>query len=241
MAERSKGSWGTDEYLGKNEAAKLLEVPPTTLMELVRQGIVVPEYDEDGGLLFSKRDILLTRESHLGARDMPVWEIASIAQQALATARVSQQRLCDLQDLLGLNHVALDRGEETLYALWEGAMRPLHPKRLASPQWVRYWAGVFFAFDEVYLRLIGKYTASKEPWKHFYDFSSRVLHAKPLEEVEVSPALRHAYLYFEGARKHLLMVSYYYCRNKHGKRVAEKVFPKETRTGLDQVMDCLLG
>lgn len=237
MRKTDKGRTDPEELLGRKETAALLGVCLSTLDKLVVRGVLTPRTVAGRTLRFPRAEIEQARAILEGKVD--VGRVWAVATQALTAARIAEQRLEALQDLLGLNVIPLGRTEEALHETYEASLQEPSPRDLLDTRWVRYWGGVLYGIDESYFELLADYLGSDEPWRTFYDFSSRVMRARPLDEIAYSSGFRAAYVYFEAARMHLLHVSYFYCRLRLGLRAANGVFPGPNRGGLDRVMECL--
>lgn len=216
-----------DGWTGRTEAARLLGVTVRTLALWTRQGLLTPRFIGDKREMhYALSDLQMLRLAR-SDKNTDVWHVKALALQALSTAKSTELRLLEVFDHLGLNGVALDRGEEGIRAICNELTNGWTIAQLLDPSWVRYWGGVFFATDEVYFALVHSALGDDEPWKRFMDFANDVTRGALVEVEEstrASDELRVAYKYFQAGARHLWYVGYMHCRRRHGRRVADVVF-----------------
>jgi hypothetical protein len=165
-----------------------------------------------------------------------------LSLQALSAARRAEERVTSLMTNLGMNAPVLQRDNLSVILLLEELIHPIARAQLTSPNYLRYWGGVFFGMDETYLEAVGILLQADEPWKLFVDFANRLtrsLHKEGAEALRRSQELQVAYRYYASARTHLLHVSYLLCRRRHGRRTADEVFGDKP-TAVDEIHALLL-
>lgn len=161
-----------------------------------------------------------------------------IALQALSSARIAEQRITDLMVQLGMTAPVLPRDPGSVLVLLDDMMRPVEYIHAASPDYVRYWGGVFYGLDESYLEAVGLLLEDKEPWRVFCDFANRLLQmlgTKVYEAVRRSSDLQLAAKYFIAARNHLLHAAYFLCRRLHGGNIADGVFGGKKPSAVSEI------
>lgn len=209
------------EYVARADAAKELKVSVNTLTRLVRRGLLVPHYFEG-----HKQQFFLKSDLHLaqlagGARSVDIRQVNATALMALSAAHRAETRLAEVFSAMGLDVVPLHRDAPSVLALYEEVKKIPSVSEVRDPEWLKYWGGVFFSMDEVYLELVQQLTGDDEPWKVFHDFCSNVTRIV-IQENEV--ALYMAWNRFQAGRNHLRHVSYMHCRRRRGRRIADTVF-----------------
>lgn len=210
-----------EEYVGRAEAAKLLELSLGGLDLLVKRGTLIPQYrTKPRGQFFRLADLQAVRTAR-GGKDTDFRQVKALALMALSAARRAEARLDEIFAAMGIDVQPLPRDEASVRGLYEEMQQDPTLKDLHTPERLRYWGGCFFGMDEVYLELVTQVTGDDEPWKVFMDFGSRV--ARLLLEEDV-PALYLAAKFFQGGRAHVRYVGYMHCRNRKGQDLAEQVF-----------------
>lgn len=151
---------------------------------------------------------------------------------ALSAARTAERRVTELMRHLGLNAPALPTDAGSIIILIEDLLKPIQYAFAISPNYLRYWGGVFFGLDLLYLKGVGILLESKEPWKVFCDFANRLsylLNTEGAEALKKSEDLQLAAKYFSAAKGHLWQVSYLFCRSEYNSKIATDIFGGKTR------------
>lgn len=209
------------EYLSRTDAARTLGVTTRTLTNMVRRGVLTPKYlDRQKAQVFLKIEVRAVLAAQEGAR-VNVREVKALALAALSTARRAEARLEAVYAHLGIDVVPLDRDPASVRHLYNETRQAITRNQLYSPDWLRFWSGVFFGIDDTYLELVATLTGDTQPWKTFYDFSSAVMREVYAENDSVLTSATHR---FQMARTHLRQVCYLYCRRKTTPEVADVVF-----------------
>lgn len=224
------------EYVDRKEAARLLGVTTRALSKWTQQGLISPQFiDDRKKLQYRRSDVQMLRLARED-KNTDVWQVKALALQALATARASETRLLGLLEHLGFDAPPLDRSTSSIQALYEETLTAPTVTQLQSPEWWRFWAGVFFALDEVYLELVEKACYDDEPWKRYMDFASDT--ARAAKDERAVPELRAAQRYFHAGARHLWYIGYMFCRRMRGRRVADIVFDG-SHSAVDELMAVL--
>jgi hypothetical protein len=150
-----------------------------------------------------------------------------LALQALSAAKVADARTAALMTQLGLNAPTLPRDPGSMVILLNDMLQPIEYIHISSPEYIRYWGGVLFGMDEVYLDAVGVLLSDREPWRlltHFANCLTRALHTTAAEALARSETLQLAERYFAAAKRHLWHISYVFCRRVHGRETADGVF-----------------
>lgn len=227
----------TDEYINSREAASRLGITARTLDNWVAQGLLIPHrFKGKRGLFFKQLDVDQLQSMRDAKTDL--WSVKALALQALATARVTEQRLLQVFDHLGLNATPLLRDEDGVRYLYEYAQEALTPAKVLNAAWVRFWAGSFFMMDEVYFDLAAMHCRDPEPWRKYLDFANSVTREAHNVAGYAPEALTMAYRHFEAGKRHLWYIAYMTCRKTHGQRIADSVFGG-TRNAVDEIMAVL--
>lgn len=219
------------------KAAGLLKVHEQTILTWAERGLLEQIYV--GHKSHYRREQLESLAPLMesdGKIDLPT--LAARADLAYAASRTMEQRLNALIDLLGLNRNILEMDEysvRNLYRATENALLDAEPATLED---VRSWAGIFFAIDEAYLLMVEKYASTEEPWKKFLDLGYKLVVDTPYDRFIDEPDLRAAYAYLRAARNQLRMVSYFFCRERFGERIAYKVFGS-SKTATERILGLL--
>lgn len=231
------GSRNPDDYVSAAGAAQELGVTTRTIHDLVKRGVLHPHHRQGRrALFFLKEDLhhFLAAKKDTGT---DLWQVKSIALAALSSARRAEMRLAEIYERLGMEVEVLGRDSSSVRSLYATAQTNAQ-SQLSDTDWLKFWAGTFFAMDEAYLALVEHEVGSDEPWKVFMDFASAIV-ASALKNSHV--ALLPAFRYFQAARDHLRYVSYMYCRQRHGRQITAKVFDSREVTAVDEICALLDG
>jgi hypothetical protein len=153
--------------------------------------------------------------------------VRAMSLLALSAARTAEARVTELMTHLGLNAPALPRDAGSVIVLVEDLLRPTQYVLTVSPNYLRYWGGVFFGLDQLYLESVGILLENDEPWKVFCDFANRLtysLHTEGSEALKRSEELQLAAKYLAAAKGHLWHVAYLFCRRVYNGRTADAIF-----------------
>jgi len=205
------------------KAAEILNVNQTAVLAWAGRGLLeqvlvqkAPHYRQD------QVEGLAPLVADTGPPDLGT--IAARADLAYAASSNCETRVNALLDLLGLNRNTLDLREFAVIALHEEVEATLLDADPPTLEQVRMIAGTFFGIDEAYLFLVEKYLHTDEPWKKFLDLGYKLVVDAPYDKFVDEPVLRVAYGYLSAARAQLRTVSYFYCRERHGQKLSERVF-----------------
>jgi D-serine deaminase-like pyridoxal phosphate-dependent protein len=212
------GRQDLEDYLTLSAARKHLGVSRSTFARLVRRGLLAP-LRREGKPYFHRVEVQAYKASARGRYALP--EVRSLALQALSIARRNEQRLMEVFARLGLEVIPLPRDESSVRALYREAEELLVSEELKENAWVKYWSGCLFSMDETYLELVEFFVANDEPWKVFFDATSKILGALRAEN---DRGLALVIKRLDAARAHLRYVGYMYCRRVRGVKVANTVF-----------------
>ena len=150
-----------------------------------------------------------------------------MATQALSAGQRAERLVIELMSKLGMDPVALPRDIGSVVGLLNDMLKPIDRRHVVSPEYIRYWAGVFFGVDETYLEAIALILDDREPWLFFTFFSNKLTRALLLDSAEAlarSQELQLAEKHLAAARVHLWHVCYTLCRRRYGPKTAESVF-----------------
>lgn len=222
---KNKGSRPREELVPIGRAASMLKVSTRTLHRMSRRGVLQAlNMEGTRETHFRIHDISALAEVLQEGKILNLESIAELSMQAFVIARANERRLDDLYHLLGLNKPTLGVGEEQVIALFVRAQEGRKGLRDLQAEDVQDWAGILYAIDEAYLNLVQVHTACEEPWKVFLDLAHGMIEMMPVETFLVNPPMKAAYAYLAIARNNLRTVSYYYCRERLGASIANKVF-----------------
>ncbi len=213
----------TGGLLSLEETAKLLGVATKTVLMMVRRGQLHPTYLRSRGTYFHPADVAIV--TRLKEQEYNLLDVAGLALRALVLAQRNERRLNQISDLLGLNVPLLPTEEASVIELY-GKARDLlvEEERVLETADVFYWANVFYAFDEAYLRLVKQACATLQPWEPFLSLAQALCEGVPREVLRLQPELAEAYAYLEVGRRHLRVVVYCYFRSVEGPDTANRAF-----------------
>lgn len=221
------GRQAPEGYMGRKDAARLLGVTVRSLELWCRQGLLVSSSFEGTREKFYRNTDVHLLLAARADKNCDIWMVKAIALQALAAARITEVRVAQVFDLLGLNVVPIHRDDASIAALACEMEEAPSRMQLRDVAWVRYWGGTFFAIEDTYLELAGHVLKDEEPWRRYIEFANRIFeaaHAEVAESLETNEALRLAYNYLRAAKTHLMQAGYLHCRRKYGRRTADGVF-----------------
>lgn len=227
-----------DEYVSRKEAAALLGVSVWTLDVWVTQGLLTPRFmSNKKNRMYNLLEVQTLRDMR-ETKGADIWSVKVLALQALSTARVAETKLGQLLEQLGFGAIPLARDEAGIRDLYAYAAELVVDSKLRNVSWVRFWAGAFFAMDEVYFELLIMHTRDDEPWRQYMNFANEVTHAAACFDEGVTDQLRSAYRYFEAGKRHLWYIAYMTCRKFHGRRIADRVF-NGAQNAVDEILAIL--
>lgn len=223
----------SEELVSVRTACRMLGVAPRTLDAMVRQGTIDAVYTGPRATRkFAVHEVAALAEIRHRKMDLP--QTAALAMRAFVTAKANERRLDELFKILGLKRIVLETTTTEVVSLYEKAQLALDTERMPTIGELEEWAGIFYAIDESYLRLVQQCTASEEPWKLYLDLSTKYANGRKYEYFDAVPELRAAYDQLEAARRHLRVVAYMFCRETKGVSLANSLF------GSRQIADRLL-
>jgi hypothetical protein len=147
--------------------------------------------------------------------------------RALAGVERMEERTSQIMHFLGMSAPRLPIDLNSVLLLLESLTLPVEYPRVTSPEYIRYWAGVFFSLNETYLEAVGNLLNSKEPWRPFIVFANRLtrkLHKSGATALARSAELAMAERYLSAGSAHLWYISYMLCRRLHGHDIAGEAF-----------------
>lgn len=222
---KDKGRSPSEELVPIVAAARMLRLSVRTLHRMCVNGVLHPVYKTgNGAKYFPVAEIAALAE--IVGKKLDLDDVAVLAMRALVTAKANERRFEDLLRSLGLKRRVLGTTADEVAMLYEQALHALEVPRQPTIDELEDWSGAFYAIDEAYLALVEKATASPEPWKVFLDLANLMAKERPFAFYESVPTLRSAYDYLEAARRNLRIVSFMYCRERHGISTADKLFGK---------------
>lgn len=221
--ENDKGSRREEDLVPFREAARMLNLVPTTLHKMASRGIIQPVYRNSGReKYFSQHDISALAE--IIERKIDMASVADIAMQAYVTAKSNDRRLDDLYHLLGFRRPKLGTTESEVIALFIRTQDTVNDMEPEDAELVHEWAGIFYSVDEAYLNLVHLHTGIEEPWVVFLNLANAFVNQMPAHSFSVNPPLKSAYAYLAMSRDVLRSASYYYCRVRVGAKRANEAF-----------------
>ena len=213
-----------DDLVTAEEAAELLGVTPGHIKNIVYAGHLRPYYRGGGRRrrLFKRAHL----EGYLKAREKK-WttgEIACIAMQAMAEVKSLETEVRHITNHLGLRIQGLNMDELSVKETVAKVEYELEaPPRARSAIEIWEWAKMFYAIGEEYFEMVAQWTDLEEPWQPFVQLGWKLgKEAPPLFDKEVEIA----YGYLGMGRRVMRQSVYFYVRNRHGKRVSDKLFPE---------------
>ena len=226
-----------DGYVTKERAAEELNVSLSTLKRMVKHGSIIPRGIPGHGrqqyfLLADLQLLQLTSRE----RGTDLREVKAIALQALAAARLAEQRLDSVFAFLGIDAPPLQRDADSVRGLYKEA-RQGGQLQVRDPVWLRYWGNCFFAMDDVYLELVETVTGEGDPWQVFISFSIEIARALQ-DEPEVRRSLHGRF--FESARRNLIHAAYVHCHRSKGRKYADATFRGDVGA-VDELVAILRG
>lgn len=234
MGLKIMGSTALDE-MSAAEAAETLGVQLRTLNKMVRNGLIQPTRSKGKTIAsYTFRSSEVTALAELRYKKLDLAAVQSIAMRAYVSARGVERRVTLLYELLGLELPALETDESGVVQLFIAAQDAAADDDLTlTAQGVRKWATIIHAIDEAYLRLIEQYTGSEEPWEPFFSLAQKLCADVPRRTFLFNKDLETAYGCLEAARRHLRAVMYFFYKEKHGGKAANKAFPEMDDRGID--------
>jgi DNA-binding transcriptional MerR regulator len=222
MLQKNKGSRPQDKIVGISQAARMLRVTERVIRSLCQRGVLTPVRQEGKrGKFFSASEIASVAEVLHAKTSLS--DLAAIAMQAHVRSKAAERRLDEIFYLMGWYRVPISLTEEEIVLLHTAAEDALESPPTKAEE-IRWWAEKFFGMDEGYFSLVGKHTASNEPWKLFMDLAQKLSSEAPRSSFSGDPPLHFAYAYLEASREHLRNAAYLYCRHHLGARLANEVF-----------------
>jgi hypothetical protein len=210
------------DYMFAAEAATELHVTKRTLYGMVQRSLLIPRHFKGiRGMHFLRSDVQQLQLTLHGEKSPDLQQVKSMALQALAMARRSEQRLTDILGHLGLDIPPMPRDEGFVRGLYTDAKEGFAPTAVTDIEWLKFWSDMFFGMDEVYLELVTLLTGDDEPWKVFFDFSSDVVRELHRRGDDIPESARRL---FQAARSHLRHVGYMHCRRMMSAKVANIIF-----------------
>lgn len=207
-----------------DETAELLGVTPRHLLNIVRQGRLLPAgTDHRGRYLFRPEEAYSLLDMKTKRLDLAT--TTQTAYQAHALSRSLMGKLDKLCAYLGLEIGRLSTDEDSLHALHLRAINTAKQEGLGEPTdtFVMDWAYTLNAIDEPYLRMLSEYTLDFEPWVPYMGVAANIV--KQMRPAALGHTdLRFAYACLDNARKNLRNVAYFYARTKHGVAHADDAF-----------------
>ena len=236
MVKTRRGRSPSDPLVSITAAARMLQCSVRHVHRRCRQGLLNPIYKTGRGPKHFRLREVVAVEAVL--REKPdLSNLAILASRALVIATMNEQKLAQLHQLLGLERKILPTSEPEVLSLYEQAQYLTQTAMQPTLEDIEEWAQSFFAIDENYLQLVGQYTACVEPWKVFLDLANKWANDRATQFFEYMPELKTAYDHLEASRKHLRVVAYMFCRQRHGVSTANDVFGTDSPT--DKLLDIL--
>lgn len=238
MVNAKKRRQGSEETVTQAEAARMLRVCISTMENFCKRGVLEPVYLTNSNRKhFRVHDVAALAEVRRGTLDFS--DVAALATRAFVIAKANEARLKEVLHLVGLKRVFLDTLPEEVGALYEKAAQLSTREGLPSFAELEEWAETLHSIDEAYLGLVGRYTASREPWKVFLDLANKWANDRPYSSATQSLEYRTAYDMLEASRRNLRAVSYMHCRAVEGKSTADNLFGKHSL--MDRLLDVMPG
>jgi excisionase family DNA binding protein len=208
-------------HLSVNEAAELIDVTPQTVHRLIRNGILTPEYEQDGRRIPRPRLRREDVEAYAEARsqDVSPHRQQLLVQQAIAQNRSLERRLTFLEDAIGarLSPPALD--EESVLAVYAEVEEDLSLVPVSTDRILR-WARLFLGIGEEFFDVLEALVEDEDCCLVFLELGQVIAMNVPHEHLDVSQDLRVAYSYLEVGRRNLRAVAFNHLRTRLGVRSA---------------------
>jgi hypothetical protein len=209
-----------------SEAAEILDVSVRQVRNYITDGTLVPTYPEgrklNAPILVSREDVAALAE-FLGTR-MGIAELASIARRAYVSSRSLERVVRRINTIMGANIPIPNLGKEEILETYLKIEQALEDDHVLTADEVTEWARVFYAAGEEYFEAVAEHTASPEPWKNFLALASKLKKEAPTYTADSE--LTIAFNYIAVATRFMRQAAYFYVRNKHGLRVAGRMFPE---------------
>src|ERR1700677_2622688 len=125
-----------------------------------------------------------------------------MALQALSAWRGTEMRVAILMEHMGLNAPVLQRDASSIVVMLQDLESPIEYIHVTNVDYLKYWGGVFFALDEMYMQAVGILLKNSEPWRCFTEFANRVTHllyTLGADVLEKSAGLQQAAKYYHRA------------------------------------------
>lgn len=206
----------------RRQTAKLLKVSLWTLSRFVAQGLLQPVW-VGKRLHFRRDDVTAFTKAFNGKLDLP--SVANTAIRAFVRVQQCERRLEELMDLMGLAGTTLSTDKPAVLDFYRRAQElGGQQEPVLNAAQLFHFAKECLAITEEYFRLAEEYTSSAEPWRIFLHACEVLSKLQPRERFTHEHELSAAYGYVAAARRHVRAVAYFYVRNVHGQRTADKAF-----------------
>ena len=220
------------------QAAELMGVTQRTIRSLTEKGDLRPTHKGVGLNLrryYDEDEVVALMEVRSQRLSLP--RVAALAQQAFAATRKNERVLNHLQKLLGYDIPALPIDPSSILSLYLKLEDLIKEEFLdLSADEVLEWARIFYAVTEEYLHRFREVSQDEEPWRLPMEAVKKLVLNQPTSRLTTDKPLAEAYAYLEVARKNLRSVSYFYLRDRFGKRAVEKALPETTGDPHEQVI-----
>jgi DNA-binding transcriptional MerR regulator len=218
-------------YLNRKETAERLNISLRHLNTLVRRGLLQPQRVLNATKMFFHQSEIEHLTLARSEKELDLRGVKTLALQALSSVRVLERRIAELYNVMGLSAEPLERDTAAIRTLALQLENGVVDDQLRDPPWVKSWASTFFSMDVLYFQLVRDALGDDEPWKRYIDFANRLKAAgykQVHEAIKYSDILAHAYKYLHAASRHLTHEGFIYCRQLHGRRIADQVFHEGT-------------
>jgi len=220
---------GSDGLIDGYEAGKLLGISKQQVYALVRTGMLRPQYTREKGLnkplLFHPEEISAVAEVR-SKKGLSVHQIAGQAARAYAVSRQLERRVELLESFLGRKSWPLDMCEEGVISLYAQAQdaQQSPPTDIGG---VMEWARIFIAMGEEYLDLTEAFTGDENCWEVYKNLADIMVIATPFDRLSFDKELEAAYGYLNVGSRNLRATSFFYIRNRFGRREAQRSIESE--------------
>lgn len=218
---------GSEDLLTAQQVAGMLGVTTDMVQKLVRQGLLKPQYQGTSLVaprLYRETDVAALVEAREAKLDLPT--VAAIARQAYTASRSLERVVKQLLELLGADVPLLKLGKDDVLSLCAKVDDALEQEFPPEAREVLDWAKIFYAIGEEYFELVASQLGDEEPWKRFLDLGQKLSREAPRKSFMIDKELEAAYGYLEVARRNLRNSSFFYIRNRHGRKTASDLFPE---------------
>lgn len=227
---------GSNSLLTEGEASELLGLQKQSLRRLEKKGVLTPctsaprrYYASDVSALKEVRGRRVTPEH---ARMM--------AAQAYATARSFDQRLQDLEYILGGRSRYLPMDQENVIRVYLRAVDALEDLPREEEE-ILEWANTFVGIHGGWLDMLEAYTDDTEAWSVLHKLCLRIAYGAPAHEFTHNKRLEAAYGFFRFAATSFKSVVHEHVSVRYGHMRAHELFIEKPESVDEQLVALILS